>query len=231
MSGAVSVSAGFACTAGCPSSLVPGFNLLGNGVTAPLDVIATFGTGEAPAAGVSANVDSIWAWNAVAKKWLFHSPQLPLAQSQSYAAANNYQALAAVPAGGGFWVNALAPFDLVPPAGAPFNYGPENFVALPSSFNLIAIGGVMTPLQFNNAVSPTLPATVANSFNALWAWDAARSKWYFYSPSLESAAIPAPPFSNAQYGAAHGLLDFGGGTPPAPIFNLQPGVGFWVDKF
>ena len=66
-----------------------------------------------------------------------------------------------------------------------------------------------------------------SNFIALWAWDAVRLKWYFYAPQLEQ---PGMPFNSAQYAAQNGFQDFAGGTPPAPPFSLQPGVGFWVEK-
>jgi hypothetical protein len=49
-----------------------------------------------------------------------------------------------------------------------------------------------------------------------------------YSPLLEQSSAPS---THAQYAGAFGYLDFGGGTPRAPARSLQPGMGFWVEKF
>jgi hypothetical protein len=107
-------------------------------------------------------------------------------------------------------------------AGAPLDYNQSVFDALPPSFNLLSTGGTLTVQQFYASVG----APPAN-FNAAWAWDALRTKWYFYSPLLEQ---PGAPFTNLEYCTANGYQDFAGGTPPAPAFSLQPGVGFWVEK-
>ena len=114
--------------------------------------------------------------------------------------------------------------------GLPFSYSIFNFGTLPGSFNLLAIGNRMSASQFNAALSTTPPAPgeAPNSFNALWTWDAQRSKWYFYTPQFEQ---PGSALTNSGYAAAHGYQDFGGGTPPAPALSLQPGIGFWVEKF
>ena len=245
MNAALSVTATF--NSGSTQSFPSGFTLAGNGATTALNVLATFGTADAPVSGVSGNVDAIWAWDAATLKWMFHTPQFTAAQSAAYAAAHGYEALTSIPPGRGYWVNALAPFSITVPAGAPFNYGNITFGALPAGFNLLAIGGTMTASQFNVTVGlPPSPGQIPNNFNALWAWDTARETWYFYTPSYEQ---PGAPFTNCQYDTAHHFLDFGFevgsvagacaaannaawvASPPAPALSLKPGMGFWVDKF
>jgi hypothetical protein len=208
--------------------LVSGFNLTGNGFTAALNVLTMFGNSDAPVAGVSDTVEAVWAWNPATPpgKWQFHTPQFTVANSAAYALANGYEVLTSVPAGAGYWISAVAPFSLSAPAGTAFNYSSGAFALLPPSFNLLSIGSTLTVQQFNVSVG-----AAQSNFNALWAWDASRTKWYFYSPTLEPTAIPAPSFTNAEYCAANGYQDFAGGTPVGvPALNLQPGVGFWVEK-
>jgi subtilisin family serine protease len=204
-------------------SYVSGFNAGGNALSGAFDLAAAFGSLGNLVAGISANVDSVWAWNAATQKWQFHTPQLSAAQSAAYAASNGYEVLTSVAAGHGFWVNAYVPITLPAQTGPSFSYDTNAFDLLPSGrFNLLAIGDTLTVQQFNLGVG-VAPA----NFNALWAWDISRSKWYFYSPVLEQ---PGAPLTNLEYCTAYGYLDFAGGTPPAPALNLQPGVGFWVEK-
>ncbi|MCC6473077.1 MAG: Ig-like domain repeat protein, partial [Burkholderiales bacterium] len=207
-----------------------GFTLTGNSFTTTLDVMATFGNQDpgAGVGGVTENVNAVWAWNATAQKWRFFTPQFTTAQNAAYAAQNGYEVLATVSPGEGYWVDALVPLNLPAQSGTPYVPAKPQFDTLPSQFNLLAMGTTMTPSQFNIAVGvPPTPPNVPQNFVSLWAWDSQRSKWYFYAPSLEA---PDAPVTNAEYAAAQGFQDFGGGTPPAPAMLLQPGVGFWVDK-
>ena len=231
----VTMNAGLSVTAtfsnGTQKDLVSGFNLIGNATTTAVDVISTFGSLDHPVGGVTASVDAVWAWDAANQKWLFHTPAFTAAGSAAYAAANGFEALTAIAPGKGYWVHATAPFTLAMPGGSPFNtYSGLQFDALPAhAFNLLSIAAVETPRAFNSAVglTPPSPGIVPENFSSLWAWDAVRGRWYFYSPHLEQVGQQ----TNAQYCAANGYQDFGGGTPPAPALNLGPGVGFWVQKF
>ncbi|MCC6473631.1 MAG: hypothetical protein IT514_07800, partial [Burkholderiales bacterium] len=226
ISAARSVTANF--TDGLVVPLPAGFGLTGNALDAPLDVISLFGSQEA-ATAYTGVVDAVWSWNASTGKWRFHTPQLTLAQSAAYAAANGYEALASVPAGEGYWVNAYAPVNLPAQQGAPFDYDAAAFAARPPQvFNLLSIGVQKPVSQFIAAVG---------GFNALWAWDAWRARWYFHSPALEQEGAP---FSSCEYAANLHYLDFNGcsaannaaGVPvaPAPPLELTPGMGFWVEK-
>lgn len=225
MNSAVSVTASFVEGTGLPLATA-GFNLSGNGSTTPLNLVSLFGSADNPMAGVSINVEAVWSWNSATRRWRFHTPQLAQAASAAYARANGYEVLTLVPPGEGFWVNVYQPINVVAPTGTGFNYDIVNFPSLPGSFNLLAIGSTLSVQQFaNNVGSPPSPPA---SFNALWAWDAQYTKWYFYSPSLEQ---PGAPFTNLQYCTANGFQDFGGGAAPAATLSLHSGLGFWVEKF
>jgi hypothetical protein len=206
-----------------------GFTLAGNGFDTVINVITLFGAKDAPVNNITNNINAVWAWNAVMQKWRFHTPQFTTANSAAYALANNYEVLTSVAPGEGYWIEVVAPLSLPAQSGTPYVPAKPQFDLLPRSFNLLSIGTTMTPSQFNIAVgTPPVPSTFAQNVNSLWVWDSQRTKWYFYSPQLEQ---PGAPFTNAQYCAANGFLDFGGGTPPAPALILQPGMGFWIEKF
>ena len=130
-------------------SLSIGWNLLGNGVEAPITVATTFNDTD--------NVATVWKWVPSGNSagigypaWAFYTPT----QSdggQAYAASKGYAFLTAIDAGEGFWVNAKAAFTVTLPAGAavlsssfkpavasPANAGGTR--ALPRGWSLIATG-------------------------------------------------------------------------------------------
>jgi hypothetical protein len=202
-----------------------GFNLGSNALNVTLNVAALFGNQDAPVAGVTSNIVSVWKWNAVAQRWAFYSPQLTASGNVSYAASHNYDALSTVNPGEGFWMNAINPVTLPVQSGSAFAWSNVNFAALPAGFNLIAAANSMTPSQFNVGVSATPPspgAVPTNNFVSLWAWDAAAGKWYFYSPLLESSGgLPAV----KSYADSHNYLHFQDAGK-----TLGIGTGFWVNR-
>ena len=199
-----------------------GWNLMGNGLSGTLDPVAEFGHADLPLPGVSAQIESVWAWNPATQKWQFHSPLLTPAQSAAYAASQGFEPLTAIPPGRGYWALAYAPVALLPQSGTPVVHGVSTFSALPQGWNLIAIGAPLTPPAFNVLVGdPPLPGQLPTSFESLWMWDVAQTKWFFYSPFLE--ALPGGLANVAAYAASHGLLDF-----TASGRQLGPAEGFWV---
>jgi hypothetical protein len=207
-------------------ALVSGFNLVGNALDMSLDVMTVFGNQSSPVAGISENIATVWKWDAINRKWQFHSPLKTTADNAAFASAQGYDVLTSIAAGEGYWVNALAEMDLPPQTGAAFNWSYPTFLALPTGFNLIAHAGNVTPSQFNANVSVTPPSigvVQTDNFSSLWAWDASNITWYFYSPLLESSGgLPAV----KVYADGHGFLHF-------QDYNkkLGPGIGFWVNKF
>lgn len=200
-------------------NLVPGWNLLGNSVNAPLTVATTFGD--------AAKVSTVWKWVASGTtptvtypNWAFYSP----AQSdggQAYAASKGLDFLTTINAGDGFWVNAATAFTVQLPAGTALTSA--SFQGMASGWHLIATGDAQTPNAFNTALSltPPGPGSVAQNVTSLWAWDNTASKWYFYAPSLQAQSANAL----TDYISANGYLDFTQASK-----TLGPGVGFWVNK-
>jgi alpha-tubulin suppressor-like RCC1 family protein len=189
-------------------NLVAGWNLLGNGSSAVLNVASAFGD--------SSKVISVWKWIAPTAKWAFYTPTAT-DSGAAHAASNGYDVLSTVAGGEGFWVNAKTPFTATLPTGTPIDSA--TFKSMASSWNLIATGDNKTPGTFNNALSTTTPTAgqIPNNFTALWTWDAALAKWYFYAPSLEQSG------GLSNYVASNGYLDFGSKL-------LGPTSGFWVNK-
>lgn len=189
-------------------NLVAGWNLFGNGVNAPMDVATAFSN--------AANVLTVWKWVAASGNWAFYTPQLADGGA-AYAASKGYDALTSIGGGEGFWVNANTAFATQLPTGAPVAAG--SFQAMPSGWNLIAIGYDRTPSDFNLAlgVTPPAPGDIPINVLTLWAWDATLSNWYFYAPSLQLNG------TLLAYIASKNYLGFGTNT-------LGPTVGFWVNR-
>ncbi|MBI4986634.1 MAG: hypothetical protein HZC24_15155 [Rhodocyclales bacterium] len=224
------------CAAGANAVLVPGWNLVGNGFDAPLTVATRFGD--------AARIRSVWKWLTSGSApgisyptWAFYSPALADG-GQAYAAGKGYELLASIGAGEGFWVNARTAFALPLPAGAPV--ASTSFVpaivnppiaggahALPRGWSLIAAGDQPSPVAFDAAIATVLAAPPAvgqayGNLTSLWAWDATRSVWYFWAPSLVNSG------GLASYLASKGSLDFAA-LPTTPAGTLPPTTGLWVN--
>jgi hypothetical protein len=205
--------------------LETGFNLGSNALNITLDVATLFGNQDTPVAGVTSNIVSLWKWNAVDQRWAFYSPQLTAPGNAAYAASHNYDALANVNPGEGFWMNAINPITLPAQSGTTFTWSGANFAALPAGFNLISAATSMTPSQFNMSVSATPPAPgviPTDNFVSLWAWDAVAEKWYFYSPLLETVGGLS---AVKSYADSHNYMHFQDYNKTIGI-----GTGFWVNR-
>ncbi len=218
-------------------NLVAGWNLLGNGLEAPISVSATFGD--------ATKVTAIWKWmtsgaqaGVTYPNWAFHDP----AQAdggQAFAAAQGYDYLSTINAGEGFWVNAKTAFTkpLLPgTAVQSSSFKPAAIAvaggthALSHGWSLIATGDTPSPSQFNSAIasllsappSPGQIAGLALNLTSLWAWDAAKQSWYFWAPSLVNSN------ELAGYLSSNKLLDFAT-LPTAPAGSVAPTTGIWVN--
>lgn len=191
------------------TTMVSGWNLLGNGVNSVLDAATTFAD--------ATKISSVWKWVAANGKWAFYTP-LQADGGAAYAAANGYSVLTSINGGEGFWVNANLPFSISLPTGTAITSA--SFRSMNSGWNLIAIGNNNTPRAFNNALSTT-PSAVGQiplNLTTLWAWDATQQKWYFYAPGLDASG------SLSSYIVGRGYLDFGTAK------TLDSTTGFWVNK-
>jgi alpha-tubulin suppressor-like RCC1 family protein len=207
-----------------------GWNLAGNGSTAPLDVAATLGD--------PAKVVSVWKWIPTLKKWAFYTPVLAGQPLADYAASKGYEVLTAIEGGEGFWVNAKAAItvslpagnltqssDFMPAVADPATPGGPR--ALSHGWSLIATGDKPTPAQFDSAIATvySTPPTVGQVYvnlTTLWAWDATRARWYFWAPALVNDG------GLTSYIGNKGYLDFAT-LPGTPTGTLSPTTGFWVN--
>jgi hypothetical protein len=191
-------------------SVEPGWNLLGNPVNQSIAVASQFGD--------PAKVNSVWKWdNNSAAKWQFYAPDLSATELQRYAADQGYAVLSEIQAGDGFWVNAKTPADLGTLSGTAINLRQSSMA---SGWNLMATASTVTPQDFNLSLSTTPPPVgqVPVNLTSLWAWDSAKSQWFFYAPGLEANAL-------TQFIAGKGYRDFGTNSK-----TLGGGTGFWVSR-
>ena len=207
--------------------IVQGWNLLGNGVEAPITVATTFND--------ATKVSTIWKWLASGTTpglayptWAFYAP-IQTDGGAAYAASKGYDFLTKLNPGEGFWVNAQTAFTVPLPSGAvvqsaAFRSGGTH--VLPSGWSLIAIGDSPTPTLFNTALAsatPPSPGQVSTNLTSLWAWDATKQNWYFWAPSLVNSG------TLASYITSKGYLDTAT-LPTTPTGNLSPTTGFWVNR-
>jgi len=192
-----------------------GWNLLGNGVNSQISVASSFGN--------NGNVISVWKWDSATSTWAFYSPQLSDGGA-SYASSQGYQFLTSINPGEGYWLNSKGAFTLQSFSSTSFNA--SNFfstspTSLLSGWNLISIGDSIYPSVFNTSLSSVAPGVggTANNVLSIWAWDSKLSRWYFYSPILDSSG------GLKSYISAQGYEDFETNSK-----LLQNGVGFWVNN-
>lgn len=169
----------FTPTAGRTLYLVPGWNLVGNSVNAPLEVAASLTD--------TSKVSSVWKWLPASSKWAFYTPLLTGQALSDYAASRNYDVLTTINAGEGFWVNAKAAFSvLLPDASAVPAASIQS--SLVTGWNLVTSGETKSPGDFD--------------VTSLWAWDANQPAWYFYAPSMNTSG------ELAAYIQSKGYSDF-----------------------
>lgn len=201
----------FAFTPGAATeslNIVPGWNLLGNGMSTPLTVSTAFGDTN--------KVTTVWKWVPASTTWAFYTPSLPDGGA-AYAATKGYAYLTTVAAGEGFWVNAKATFTQ-PLAGTAVTSASYQTALVPG-WNLIATGDRPTPSGFNRTIGTTPPTAgvIPSNLTTLWAWDATKASWYFYAPTLDASGGLSTYITSKSY------LDFTDNT-------LEPTNGFWVNK-
>jgi hypothetical protein len=206
---------------GTATSVVSGWNLLGNSVNTPLDVTTVFSD--------ATKVTSVWKWVAATSRWAFYSPSMTSGALVTYAAGKSYDVLDIVKAGEGFWVNASTNFTAQFPTGTSIStsyFQPQIDTAqnkLLSGWNLVATGDNVSATAFNQKLSTTPPnaGVIPQNLITLWAWDSGVSNWYFYSPNLEAQAGT----KLTDYINSKSYLDF---TIRGKI--LDSTTGFWVNK-
>jgi len=209
------------------ASLVPGWNLLGNGTTGTVNVATVFGDAN--------QVNTVWKWLPGATPgWAFYTP-LQADGGAAYAASMGYGFLTTLQGGEGFWVNAKTGFSAALGSGSLYGTalyqdgtGSAGANPLPPGWSLVAVGDNPSPRAFANGIlspfapPPTPGVPAATTLTTLWAWhpgDAIQpAGWLFYAPSLDNNGGLAGHISGAGY------LDF-----EALGKTLDPSTGFWVN--
>ncbi len=198
------------------TSLVKGWNLIGNGAANTLEVSKVFGD--------TSQVTSVWKWLADKVSWAFYTPLMSSTQLQTYAQEKGYEVLTFIYPGEGFWVNAANDWTFSPNATGAKAVSSSDFAdsgnkALLKGWSLIATGDNLTPAAFNLTLSASPPAAgvIPNNILSLWAWHASQTRWVFFAPSLQANGTLETYLQSKQY------LSFGTNT-------LTPSTGFWVNK-
>ena len=201
-------------------NLQPGWNLLGNGYAGVTLGMSTYFAD-------TTKFNTVWKWvkEAGGGRWAFYNPGLDAQALANYASSQGFAVLTSIEPGEGFWVNVkgATPIAFNLPTGAPMS--PGSFGSLSSGWSLLAIGGNVSPQEFNNAVGFSVPpgagTTAASNLTSLWAWEPSLGKWLFYAPTLDAAGGS----TLATYAAGQGFLDFASRNQ-----LLVPGRGFWVNR-
>lgn len=137
--------------------LVAGWNNIGYvGATRP--VAAALGPAYS-------RVESVWAWDAQAQRWLGFTPLVPA--SGDFSELRQNQA---------YWIRMAASAELVmdvPPA--------QPSVTLAAGWNNFVYPGPERPIS--DALAPA-----QGRFDSVWRWDAARQSWNAFSPMAPAAS-------------------------------------------
>ncbi len=219
-------------------NLVSGWNLVGNPLLSPIIMLARFGSADAPVAGVTGSVVTVWKWLPAQAQWAFYAPSMTAANLAAYASKKGYAVLEQIAPGEGYWVNTKAELSLPDRTGLSVSSLP--IAPLPSGWSLLGVGAeALTPAAFDKALSTgvisglsliftTESWRISNglaavpSLKTLWSWDAASAKWRFFAPSLALQGGTAL----SDYATSKGYQPY----DLAEHLYLPVGAGFWVNK-
>ena len=202
------MAAWFALACGAVDLSVPvarGWNLLGNGSTTDIDATS------APDLFDAAKVNSLWKWDNASSSWTFYAPSLAADGTLStYASENSYGVITRIAPGEGFWVDAVQPFTLTRNGISLNEFGAPP---LGTGWNLVSLGRAITPPVLDGELGGV---SGSSSFDSMWSWDSANSKWNFYSPEL------AAKNTLADYAKTNGYGDYS-------AVPTSSGLGFWLN--
>lgn len=188
-----------------PINLVKGWNLVGNSSSTAIDAPATLGD--------ATTIATVWKWNKTLSKWAFYTPKMDSFALEAYAQAKGYEVLTSIASKEGFWVNADAAVTVNISSVNPAMLTEAD---LPIGWGLLSSANNQHPSQLSSDLGVSLNAAGKN-ITTIWAWDAAASKWMFYSPALEAQIGSAL----GNYIATKGYLPFTGA--------LSAIQGYWVN--
>ena len=155
-------------------NLTAGWNLLGNGSAAPIEVATTFGD--------ATRIAAVWKWDRSAGTWALYAPSLSSVELTLYTQSKAYGVLSSIEPKEGYWVQALAAISLAGPEPGAATLAEAD---LRQGWNLVASSDNKTPAQLNLGLGSSLLAAGKTMVTA-WAWDAPNAKWKFYAPALDT---------------------------------------------
>ena len=203
-------------------NLSQGWNLIGTGGLQAFSVASYFSD--------SSKVISVWKWISNQSQWAFYAPSLSASALVNYTDSKGYESLDGVNGSDGIWVNAARSHSVTLPFNGAYK-SVNHRGSLVNGWNLVAVGETdLLPVQFNNRLTqytgstpPTVGLDTINTvyqanITSLWAWDATKSNWFFYAPSLDRDQ------TLKGYTQSKGYADFASNNK-----TLGPGVGYWVN--
>ncbi len=219
------------------TTTVAGWNLLGNSLQTPMVVLDRFGHVDAPVAGVTDKVISVWKWLPTEMRWAYYSPTLTAQALAAETVKVGYAVLDRIEPGEGYWVNTKTSISFPTRTGLP---SPTVPTVLTKGWNLLGVGEAMTPAAFDKTLgNPVMIPSASKcmltecweiagglvttpSIKSLWTWDATARKWRFYGSILALQGGTAL----SDYAATMGYLPY----DMTENKYLHTGVGFWINK-
>ena len=187
-------------------TLAPGWHLLVNTTSKPLNVTTAFGTPTAPVANLTSGVTTVWVWDAASSTWGFYTP----AQADggaAYAVSKGYTALTQIPFNRGFWLNVASPISW-----SPTTYASSAEAFLPGWHLLgnLSAQPLNVAETFGSQAKPLADLTLG--VTTLWTWDTAANGWRFYTPAQADGG--------AAYAASKGY---------GALSQIPAQRGFWLN--
>lgn len=206
--------------------LESGWSLVGNPLSASVDVQKVFGSRDKPVVA-SQFVTALWAWSPQSNTWKFWSPKLTVRENEAWALGNGYNILTEILPSEGYWVqipNNVSGEIMIGAGQIDPKFFLEGVDSLSGGWNIISLGIAKTPREFNlmsSGLPPQPGKATPELIQSLWAWDRARERWFFYSPLLENRGGAVALYN---YTTQKGYLDF---SVEGRLLDL--GEGFWVN--
>jgi hypothetical protein len=202
--------------AAMPLTLMPGWNLAGNGSSVEINVSSLMGD--------KSKITSVWKWNKTKNIWAFYTPSLDAATLATYAASKGYEVLDTILPKEGYWVNSTYSGSINDTTAIPPVIGSTSPALqeadLIFGWNLVANSNNINPSQLNTVMRQNLGAA-GKAIITAWSWDASNSKWRFYATSLESQGGT----SLADYIKSKDYLPYSIASTSTDGFWLNVGVG------
>ena len=165
-------------------NLTPGWNLLGNSSASYTSSCSSYDATAIDVTsgmGDASKINTVWKWNKTTNRWAFYAPSMSAADLASYAQSAGYDVLTRICSKDGYWINAKAATALSSSGSAEASLVPGDLV---QGWNLVASADGKTPSMLINGLVGELNIR-GKTVDALWGYNSANQKWFFYAPSLD----------------------------------------------